>query len=141
MSSFFKFLGPLLDEHLSWKYHLNELSKKLSRTCGIFFNMINLLPLDVLLCLFLIKLFLLSFLQYGLLFGAKHLHHILSEFSNCKKMQSERFHFSEACLPHFKFLKISNFLNFLIFFNSISCLLYMILSIKLHPLAFMTFSY
>ena len=35
---FVKFLGLLLDEHLSWKYHLSELSKKLARTCGIFFQ-------------------------------------------------------------------------------------------------------
>ena len=26
---FVKFLGILLDEHLSWKYHLNELAKKI----------------------------------------------------------------------------------------------------------------
>ena len=35
---FVKFLGLLLDEHLSWKYHLSELSKKLARTCGMFFQ-------------------------------------------------------------------------------------------------------
>ena len=33
-----KFLGVLLDEYLSWKYHLIELSKKMARTCGIFFR-------------------------------------------------------------------------------------------------------
>ena len=31
-----KFLGILLDGNLSWKYHVNELSKKLSITIGIF---------------------------------------------------------------------------------------------------------
>ena len=41
-----------MDEHLSWKYHLSELSKKLARTCGIFFKIRNLLPLDALLCCF-----------------------------------------------------------------------------------------
>ena len=45
---FVKFFGLLLDEHLSWKYHLSELSKKLARTCGMFFKIRNLLPLDVL---------------------------------------------------------------------------------------------
>ena len=60
---FVKFLGFLLDEHLSWKYHLSELSKILARTCGIFFKIRNLLPLDVLLW-FNNALFL-SFLQYG----------------------------------------------------------------------------
>ena len=59
------FLGLLLDEHLSWKYHLSELSKKLARTCGMFFKIRNLLPLDVLLCLY--NALFLSFLQYGLI--------------------------------------------------------------------------
>ena len=62
---FVKFLRLLLDEHLSWKYHLSELSKQLARTCGIFFKIRNLLPLDVLLCLY--NALFLSFLQYGLI--------------------------------------------------------------------------
>ena len=36
-----KFLAVLLDENLSWKYHLSELSKKLARTCGVFFKIRN----------------------------------------------------------------------------------------------------
>ena len=62
---FVKFLGLLLDEHLSWKYHLSELSKKLARTCGMFFKIRNLLPLDVLFCLY--NALFLPFLQYGLI--------------------------------------------------------------------------
>ena len=30
-------LRVLMDEHLSWKFHITELTKKLSRTTGIFF--------------------------------------------------------------------------------------------------------
>ena len=60
-----KFLGLLLDEHLSWKYHISELSKKLARTCGMFFKIRNLLPLDVLFCLY--NALFLPFLQYGLI--------------------------------------------------------------------------
>ena len=62
---FVKFLDLLLDEHLSWKYHLSELSKKLARTCGMFFKIRNLLPLDVLFCLY--NALFLPFLQYGLI--------------------------------------------------------------------------
>ena len=62
---FVKFLGFLLDEHRSWKYHLSEPSKKLARTCGMFFKIRNLLPLDVLLCLY--NALFVSFLQYGLI--------------------------------------------------------------------------
>ena len=62
---FVKFLGLLLDEHLTWKYHLSELSKKLARTCGMFFKIRNLLPLDLLICLY--NALFLPFLQYGLI--------------------------------------------------------------------------
>ena len=30
-----KFLGVLLDQHLSWKYHINHVTKKVSKTIGI----------------------------------------------------------------------------------------------------------
>ena len=59
-----KFLGLLLDENLSWKHHLSELSKKLARTCGIFFKVRHLLPSNVLVSLYY-SLFA-SFLQYGI---------------------------------------------------------------------------
>ena len=68
---FVKFLGLLLDENLEWKYHLNELSKKLARTCGIFFKIRYLLPSDVLLCLY--NALFMSFLQYGItVWGQTH---------------------------------------------------------------------
>ena len=59
-----KFLGLLLDENLSWKHHLSELSKKLARTCGIFFTARHLLSKNVLVSLYY-SLFA-SFLQYGI---------------------------------------------------------------------------
>ena len=31
-----RFLGVLLDEHLTWKYHITELSRKLARVSGVF---------------------------------------------------------------------------------------------------------
>ena len=59
-----KFLGVLLDEHLTWKYHINELSKKLSRSCGIFFKTRHYVPLSTLLCLYNSPVS--SFLNYGI---------------------------------------------------------------------------
>ena len=57
-----KFLGVLLDENLSLKYHRTKLSKKLTRTCGIIFKII---PINVLIC-FYNSLFS-PFLQYEVL--------------------------------------------------------------------------
>ena len=64
-SEYVKFLGLLLDESLSWKYHLCELSKKLSKTCGIFFKVRHLLPTDILVSLCNSSFS--SFLQYGII--------------------------------------------------------------------------
>ena len=54
-----------MDENLNWKYHLSELSKKLARTCGIFFKIRHLLPTDVLVSLY--NSLFASFLQYGII--------------------------------------------------------------------------
>ena len=64
-TKYVKFLCLLLDESLSWKYHLSELSKKLSRTCGIFFKVRYLLPTSVLVSLY--NSLFSSFLQYGII--------------------------------------------------------------------------
>ena len=116
---FVKFLGLLLDEHLSWKYHLSELSKKLARTCGMFFKIRNLLPLDVLFCLYNASF--LPFLQYGLIvWGQTYASypHALIQFSNYKKEQSELSHFSLVCLLLFQSSMILSFLNSL---RSLNC--------------------
>jgi hypothetical protein len=49
----------------NWKYHLSELSKKLARTCGIFYKIRHLLPANVLVSLY--NSLFASFLQYGII--------------------------------------------------------------------------
>ena len=63
-SKYVKFLGILLDEHLTWKYHISELHKKLTRTCGIFFKIRHYIPLQPLLSLY--NSLFSSFLNYGI---------------------------------------------------------------------------
>ena len=46
-----RFLGVLLDEHLTWRYHISELSTILARTCGILFKVRCLLPSSILIML------------------------------------------------------------------------------------------
>ena len=113
---FVKFLGLLLDEHLSWKYHLSELSKKLARTCGMFFKIRNLLPLDVLFCLY--NALFLPFLQYGLIFWGQTYASYIYPIFKLQKKQSELSHFSFACLPLFPSSMILSFLNSL---RSLNC--------------------
>ena len=47
-----RFLGVLLDSNLSWKTHLNELSKKLLKTVGLFYKIRHYAALDTLVLLY-----------------------------------------------------------------------------------------
>ena len=42
-----QFLGLLLEDTLSWKYHLSELSRKLARTCGVLYKSRPFLPNEI----------------------------------------------------------------------------------------------
>ena len=46
------FLGVLLDSTLSWKTHIAELSKKLSRVIGLFYKIRHYAPLETLMLLY-----------------------------------------------------------------------------------------
>ena len=43
-----KYLGVLIDSHLSFKYHLNELTKKVSRGIGILYKLHNYVTTKIL---------------------------------------------------------------------------------------------
>ncbi len=102
-----KFLGVLLDESLSWKYHLTELSKKLARTCGMFFKVRHFLPIHVLVCLY--NSLFSPFLQYGILvWGLTYETHInpvlLLQKRAIRAISFE--HFTAPSTPIFSDLKI-----------------------------------
>ena len=61
---YIKFPGVFLDEHFDGRYHIAKLSKKLARTCGIFFRIRYLLPIATLITLY--NALFMSFLQYGI---------------------------------------------------------------------------
>ena len=44
----FKYLGIILDKHLTWKPHLNQISKKVAKANGIISRLKNFLPYDIL---------------------------------------------------------------------------------------------
>ena len=106
-TSYVKFLGVLLDENLSWKYHLRELSKKLARTCGIFFRVRHFLPINILTLLY--NSLFSPFLQYGILvWGLTFETYINPVFLLQKRViRAIAFeHFTSSTTPLFSDLKI-----------------------------------
>ena len=78
-----KFLGVLLDETLSWKYHLIELSRKLSRTVAVMYKLRHFAPLDTLKSVYYALFY--PFLTYGItVWGATH-EKFLHPVSVCQK--------------------------------------------------------
>ena len=73
----------LLDEHLTWRYHITELSKKLARTCGIFFKVRGLLPRSILIMLY--NALFLSFVQYGIIVWGQTFGSYLEPLSKLQK--------------------------------------------------------
>ena len=61
----FSFQGVILDKHLSWKAHVEMVSNKLSKYCGILTKLKNYLPLDILRTLYFSMIH--SQLNYGLI--------------------------------------------------------------------------
>ena len=106
-TSYVKFLGVLLDENLSSKYHLTELSKKLARTCGIFFKVRHFLPINILILLY--NSLFSPFLQYGILvWGLTFESYINPVFLLQKRViRAIAFeHFTSSTTPLFSDLKI-----------------------------------
>ena len=60
-----KFLGVLIDENLTWKYHINCVSKTLARNIGIMNKMKHVIPTRILRTLY--YTFILPYLNYGIL--------------------------------------------------------------------------
>ncbi len=102
-----KFLGVLLDEHLTWKYHTTELLKKLTRTAGIFFKIRHYIPLQPLTSLY--NSLFSSFLNYGItVWGLtydtclKPLYLLQKKILRCISFS----HFAAPSAPFFHSLKI-----------------------------------
>ena len=104
---YIKFLGVLLDEHLTWRYHITELSKKLARTCGILFKVRGLLPRSILIMLY--NALFLSFVQYGIIVWGQTFGSYLEPLSKLQKRAVRAIShqtFLAHSLPIFKDLKL-----------------------------------
>ena len=85
---FVKFLGVLLDGNLCWKYHIYELSKKLSRTIGIFCRIRHFVPYEVL--KYFITFCFIHLCYMVLLFGVLRINHTFMNFLFFKRKLSRR---------------------------------------------------
>ena len=105
-----KLLGIMLNANLSWKYHIAELSKKLSRTTGIFYKIQHLSPLEILKILYYSLFY--SFISYGIVVrGFTHKIYVQKIFLLQKKVvrvmtSASKTDHSDPIFASLEFLKI-----------------------------------
>ena len=88
-----KFLGALLDETLSWKSHLIELSKNLARSVGIFDKLIHYVPRDTLISICYALFY--PFLTYGIVVWGATYENLLKPVLTAQKKIIRAITFSE----------------------------------------------
>ena len=59
-----KYLGVLIDDHLSWKYHIDHIATKISKTVGIIARLRHFIPFSILTNLY--RSLILPYLSYGI---------------------------------------------------------------------------
>ena len=101
------FLGVLLDETLSWRSHLAELSRKLARSVGIFYKLRHCVPLDTLISIYYALFY--PFLTYGIVVWGARYENLLKPVLTAQKKVIRAVTFSEPTAhssPLFSDLKI-----------------------------------
>ena len=135
-----KFPGVLLDETLSWKPHLVELSRKLARSIGMFYKLRHFVPLNTLIAIYYALFF--SFLTHSIVvWGATYDNYLQPVFTSQKKViramtfSKPRGH-SSPLFSQLKLLKLHD-----IYINFIFPLSFSNAKPKLHQFIFQTFSH
>ena len=102
-----KFIGVLLDETLSWRSHLIELSRKLARSVAIFYKLRLYVPLDILISIYYALFY--PFLTYGIVVWGATCENLIKPILTTQKKVIRAMTFSEPTAhssPLFSDLKI-----------------------------------
>ena len=87
-----KYVGVLLDSHLSWKYHIDNVSLKISRIIGVIARLQHLVPFTTLLTLLLLSLYC-PFYKISISYESNDIFHscLVSTFNISVQSQSTMF--------------------------------------------------
>lgn len=100
----FKFLGVVIDNSLSWKPHINKISTKISRCCGIIGRFKNFVPQRILLNIY--NALIVPYLNYGILaWGFANTKRLLLLQKKCARMITHA-DFRAHAKPIFKSLNV-----------------------------------
>ena len=90
-----KYLGVLLDSHLSWKYHIDNVALKISRIIGVIARLRHLVPFTTLLSIYRSLILPYMYLSYGLAAWGQAAKSHLQKMHVLQKRVPWLMHFSE----------------------------------------------
>ena len=82
-ANFVKYLGVLIDSNLSWKFHIHELCKKISKTIGIFYKIRQFVNSQILTNLYYAMIY--PFLIYGINVWGSASQHLINPLLTLQK--------------------------------------------------------
>ena len=103
----FKYLGVFIDYNLTWKYHIRELEKKISRNIGILSKLRHFVPRDLLLQIYYSIIF--PFFTYGIIIWGNNYKTTLNPLVTLQKKAVRIItfsHFQSHTSPIFKKLNL-----------------------------------
>ena len=120
---YLKYLGVLLDKHLTWKHHIDYVASKISKTVGIIARLRHFVPFQVVTSIY--RSLILPYLSYGITIWGNTSQIFLKKLLVLQKRVLRIMHFAnnrDHAVPFFK--NTTNLPVNMLYFESVSKLMY-----------------
>ena len=120
--NYVKYLGILIDDHLSWKYHIDHIATKISKTVGIIARLRHFVPFSILTNLY--RSLILPYLSYGIVAWGRAAKSHISKLLILQNRALRLMHFADKQQHAIPFFLDSNFLPIqMVYFEKIASLM------------------
>ena len=120
--NYVKYLGILIDDHLSWKYHIDHIATKISKTVGIIARLRHFVPFSILTNLY--RSLILPYLSCGIVAWGRAAKSHISKLLILQNRALRLMHFADKQQHAIPFFLDSNFLPIqMVYFEKIASLM------------------
>ena len=121
--TYVKYLGVLIDQHLSWKHHIDHIALRISKTAGIIARLRHFVPFSILSNLY--RSLILPYLSYGVVAWGRAAKYLINKLLLLQKRALRLMYFTDKQQHAIPLFLKSNFLPIqMIYFEKTASLMY-----------------